>query len=732
MTLAGCFRLLLLGTVMLSLAAYALAEEQPIVLAVLAALAVTGWWVTERRASTWKGVPRWMSSAILLGMCGAAALAAWSGIELVSVFAGFLTSIIILKLWELRQLRDYGQLLTMSLFLTVASTLTNNSLLLGVTLLVQLPVFVGAVLLFQIYAAQQRAREALPSSTPPEEEDRQAWRSAGRPLAGVATVTVLTSVAVAVLVFVFIPRGIGLGDLGDFARPRIGKQTGFSDRVEPGSGGLISESQATVMEVDVWTRDARHREGSADEHLYLRGAVLDRYERGVWTRSVPDGSSRFGTSHPVRGQTTVVSREPRGTVRTMTTEVRVRQPLVGETPVFHVYRPIDVCFLENERGTDVVYDLKTGGMTREGDGSIVRYQVRSAQDQELPEAAGDTGRAREATSFPSKRVTDLAAELLSQAGYDPDPATRPASKDGAASRVFETHLRTRYAYTLNVGEAPPGIDSTEWFLFTAKRGHCEYFASALAALCRSSGIEARMIAGYVATEYDQRRRGYIVRASNAHAWVEVNAGPSGWQVRDGTPTSNFEAMRAAQSGLLARLGRVFDSLQGAWTTSVVTFDNSTQQKLFSASGIDAGPIDGLVDRARRILRGLRRGDSRSEDVVATGLKVCLGLVGAGLAWLVWRLVRARTRRPRTVRSGWAMTGPERDLYRALIRALARRGFQKPGWQPPMAFMEEVRQRDPSLAAGAEPALQLLYSVRFGGKPAEAGSLKAAIRSASRL
>ena len=71
-------------------------------------------------------------------------------------------------------------------------------------------------------------------------------------------------------------------------------------------------------------------------------------------------------------------------------------------------------------------------------------------------------------------------------------------------------------------------DTIEQFLFDTKRGHCEYFASALAAMCHSVGVQARVITGYVAYEFDPGGQEYIVSESNAHAWVEVRTDDWSW------------------------------------------------------------------------------------------------------------------------------------------------------------------------------------------------------------
>ena len=74
----------------------------------------------------------------------------------------------------------------------------------------------------------------------------------------------------------------------------------------------------------------------------------------------------------------------------------------------------------------------------------------------------------------------------------------------------------------------------EEFLFEDKRGHCEYFASALALLGRAAGVPTRVVMGYRVSE--RSPFGYsVVRERNAHAWVEAWLPEQGWVTRDATP-----------------------------------------------------------------------------------------------------------------------------------------------------------------------------------------------------
>lgn len=58
-------------------------------------------------------------------------------------------------------------------------------------------------------------------------------------------------------------------------------------------------------------------------------------------------------------------------------------------------------------------------------------------------------------------------------------------------------------------------------------------------MCRTVGIDARVVTGYVAIDYNEATESYIVRASNAHAWVEAEVLPDRWRRFDPTPTADL-------------------------------------------------------------------------------------------------------------------------------------------------------------------------------------------------
>src|SRR5262249_44736134 len=129
----------------------------------------------------------------------------------------------------------------------------------------------------------------------------------------------------------------------------------------------------------------------------------------------------------------------------------------------------------------------------------------------------------------------------------------------------------------------PNMDPIEWFLTQGKAGHCEYFASAMAGMCRAVGINSRVIAGYVAVEFNPSEESYTVRDSNAHAWVEAEVAPDEWWTFDPSPPDTLRARMKATSSLAARWARWLDRLDEAWSTSFISFDESSRRRLLGFS-----------------------------------------------------------------------------------------------------------------------------------------------------
>ena len=136
--------------------------------------------------------------------------------------------------------------------------------------------------------------------------------------------------------------------------------------------------------------------------------------------------------------------------------------------------------------------------------------------------------------------------------------------------AIEGYLRSHYGYTLDLS-GPPQADPLAYFLFEKRAGHCEYFAAAMTVMLRSAGIPARYINGFSTGEYNSVGGDFVVRASDAHSWVEAYFPSFGWLTFDPTPPSDD-----TPPGFFAALGHYWDWFELQWSEWVINYDFAHQ------------------------------------------------------------------------------------------------------------------------------------------------------------
>ncbi len=500
----------------------------------------------------------------------------------------------------------------------------------------------------------------------PAPVDDVMWPRAMR-TAMVLTIPLLT---VAAIVFVTLPRaafgGFRLGGLTGIT------VTGFSERVRLGDFEEIRRDRGVVMRIvadDVSASSPR-----------WRGPAYDRYENAEWQQSLsgvstlPRGPGTFLLDRPSDGPRTTseVFLEP------LDTDVLFLPPASSElaTAVRFVY-------------VDPYLTLRTGRSARAGR----RYAVM--WDHTAPSATSPVGgvarmsggRRRLYTQLPdlSPRFHGLAADVT-------------AGEDGLeAARLAERHLQTSYGYTLS---PPPRIhpDPLEDFLFEARAGHCEYFATAMVMMMRSRDIPSRLVTGFTRGEINDVGEFEVVRKTNAHAWVEVFDEQRGWVAFDPTPASSGVA--AFQD--VSMLSQGIDSLRMLWDMYVVAFDVERQR--------------GVLGNIMSVGDALRVAAARAVPLV-TRYKTAIG--GALLFLLSVRLL-SRTSLARGLRFRFPFWPWRRKLvsgeptvrfYAKLLGLLAQLGIEKPLGETAFEF---ARQLEASLPGITEVTL-LYYRVRFSGE-----------------
>jgi transglutaminase-like putative cysteine protease len=317
----------------------------------------------------------------------------------------------------------------------------------------------------------------------------------------------------------------------------------------------------------------------------------------------------------------------------------------------------------------------------------VTYRVESVllpDGVALPPGAAPTttGRAFQAalragvwTSLPpglDPRITALADALAAQAG--PSPRAR------AAATV--EHLAGNLAYTAvpMPGDARRPLAD---FLFETRRGHCEYFATALVVLLRAQGIPARLVSGFYTNEVNTLGGFAVARQQDAHAWAEAWIDGEGWLTLDATPA----APGRAEAPLPERVAQV---LLAGWRNAVLDYDMGAQfslaQRLLSER--PGGPI--------------RAGDGLRAVALAVLALAAMGALRRGaLAWSVRRRVAP---------------GPVAAAWRRAQRQVEKAGWTLPPGSPPVEAAEWLVR----VAGPAAAPLQVLawawYAVRYEGVP----------------
>jgi hypothetical protein len=112
--------------------------------------------------------------------------------------------------------------------------------------------------------------------------------------------------------------------------------------------------------------------------------------------------------------------------------------------------------------------------------------------------------------------------------------------------ALEQWVGAQCKYNTNTPAVPGGVDVVDYFLFTAKQGYCDSFATSLAMMCRSIGIPARVANGFLTGDLDRSRGEYVVKEKDKHQWTEVYFPNYGWIPFD--PTALAEDISEESDG----------------------------------------------------------------------------------------------------------------------------------------------------------------------------------------
>jgi protein-glutamine gamma-glutamyltransferase len=620
----------------------------------------------------------------------------------------FLLFVMLIRLYSATTDRD-------ALFLTMlsfAAILASAVLTIDTT-------FLGLFFLFLLFGVAtfvglEMRRGSKGAIAPEVDVHPQQERRLDRALVLAALSVAFGAMIIGSALFFFFPR-FSAGYLGRTSlQPTL--MSGFSDDVELGQIGEIKKNSEVVMRV-------RTGKPIGYGNLRWRGIALSTFDGKRW--SSPDRES-VTIPAGLSGWINIMDRPPEpDPTATVLRYTILLQPVATDT----LFAPANAVSLRGNlsgEGSNPEVGARRSYVIRDASGSLfnpfhnftsLRYEGFSllparnvprlrAASTDYPEEIRDTY-----LQLPKidSRIPELAKEITAR-------ALTPYDK----TITLETYLRSRFTYTLTL-TGKPGDDPLAHFLFETHAGHCEYFASAMAIMLRTLGIPTREVNGFLPGEYNDLGEDYIVRASDAHSWVEVYFPGTGWMTFDPTPPGAESA-----GGIFSRLGQYMDWFELSWNEWVINYDFIHQILLAQTMQRNTRTWTERAHswfikqeaKGRRMMRswnfGLRLLIPLAVALFLLALRFDLVVAFARRLWLSWQL-----RSPEAARSNPQLAS---RLYAELLYMLARRGFRRQPTQTPFEFAAAVSQ--PRLAPAVREFTQYYTQARYGGAPCDTIRLRA--------
>ncbi len=632
-----------------------------------------------------------------------------------TLYAGLLAAIHLLifatlvRLLSARSHRDqlFLAMLAVTCMLASAILTVDTAFLvsLGVFLLISVSTFIGLEI----------RRSATGAITPPLDPDSPAANRLHRAVALTSLLVAVSALVAGTLIFFMIPR-FTTGYLSALSlRPSL--MTGFTDNVTLDQIGEIKKNTAVVMRVHVDGEPAR----AADMHW--RGIALTSFDGRRWFKPpsdhialIPTATGEYFLGNAALAPGEFVNLSYSVLMEPIATDAIFVAPRVVELRGF--FTPGVERAGSPQRSQFLMID-GTGTLT-----NPARNEIRMRYEGVSRVPAVPPAKLRAATTDYPDEIRNFYLQLPR---IDPrvqrlaDEVTARASNPYDKAATIESFLRTGYAYTLDVN-MPPGVDPLAYFLLQKRAGHCEYFASAMAVMLRAEGIPSRFVTGFLPGEYNDVGGDYIIRASDAHAWVEVFFPRYGWITFDPTPPGN-----AMQRGLLARLALYWDWFQYNWNEWVVSYDFGHQAALAqnvqrNSQQLVARMKTYYQQKRREVLAYLLALDRQAEKS-RYSLPVILGLLLVVLIALRGRAIGGYVRARWSLRAHRKGTLPPELAalqYREMLKLLERRGWRKSPAQTPLEFAAAIPDAQFNLPVGQ--LTELYQSARFGAHPAKASEM----------
>lgn len=616
--------------------------------------ALSGLVLLWRAWLAWREAPLPRKSALGLVLLCAAALTWFEQRTLMSRDAGvtLLVLLMSLKTLELRARRDALVVFFLGFFLVLTQFLYSQSMATAIGMAIAVMGWLTALTLAHLPVGRPPLRQAI----------------------GIALRTTLIGIPLMVVLFIFFPRIPPL-----WGMPGDGARTGLSDTLRVGEVADLAQDDSVAMRVKFQGPQP------AMQDLYFRGPVLTHYDGQSWQADPLRRGDPFLPMTPNALVSPLSSREPN--------PIQARPQTVEIT-----FEPTRVSWLALPEFSTLTSENSVAGLQPPLDDSV-QWRLRSPLAERLKitarwqrvrpvlpaPAAWQLGGLQQLPSGADLRTRQWAREWVLNNGLSHAPAT-----DIVKALMAEIR-RGGYSYTLT-----PGLyegDAIDEFWLDRKQGFCEHYATAVTVILRSLRIPARVVTGYQGADPQTVDGYWIVRQSQAHAWVEYWQDDRGWVRAD--PTAAVDpsrvmrgealqlpaglmatSMDAVSPGLRWQIRRLMEAMDNRWNQWVLGYGRQQQSHLFQDWGWpELNPTH-----------------------LAQILILCLA--GMGLAGASWAWWDARRKTP------W-----QRTQQRVLLR-LTRLGLHAQASDTPGALAERMIKRWGAQARPAAETLMALQQARY--------------------
>lgn len=298
---------------------------------------------------------------------------------------------------------------------------------------------------------------------------------------------------------------------------------------------------------------------------------------------------------------------------------------------------------------------------------------------------------------------------------------------------------SEYTYTLSLtGQIDIKLDPIADFLLNKRKGHCQYFSSALALMLRSLEIPTRLVVGFRPNEYNEVGQYFLVQQNHAHVWVEgyfpledlKRRFPSipkwikhgAWLRLDPTPAG--EGSNAGDT-LRAASGQTFDAMQDLWNELVLTMDKSKQGSMFSFFGESSTgayssfwlEVQTLLQRMKsnRLVGGFLSPELWFSWRVLASVLAIIAIWLFGTKFLSWLFPKWTFGNLQPSRHSKASS--KIKFYERLVKALRRLGLERASHQTPREFFESAAKKlnGISISMDQDFLADCFYELRYGGR-----------------